>query len=96
MIRSSKNGKYKTSWFKNCPNLINIKEFSNELLVKKDIPKHNICEKALEFLKNVTSFKTLANPIGIGTGIRLNLDKDEFFLKEYGEFLNHLNSEPMK
>lgn len=83
-------------WFKNCPNLINIKEFSNELLVKKDIPNHNICEKALEFLKNVTSFKTLANPIGIGTGIRLNLYKDEFFLKEYGKFLNHLNSESMK
>ena len=83
-------------WFKNCPNLINIKEFSNELLVKKDIPKHNICEKALEFLKNVTSFKTLINPIGIWTGIRLNLDKDEFFLKEYGKLLNYLNSEPMK
>ena len=77
-------------WFKNCPNIINIKNFSTKLLVKHNKPKERLREQSISYIESILSFKTLTNSLGIATGVKLKGDAEKVFLLEYEKLLDYI------
>ena len=78
-------------WFKDCPNVINIKNYSSHLINKKNHLGDGNGEKAIQYYESILSFKTLKNSLGIATGAKISDVLEVEFLDEYEELLTKLN-----